>query len=221
MGDAVYDPPTHVGLIPDGLRRWSTLNGVDLTDAYLRGAHKVTDILVGLQRLGVRTVSVYNLSRANLSRRDDELEPVYAASVQFFRTLIPARFDPAVCSVRLHGDRTSLPQPYLDAARDAESAMTGTSFTINVLSAYDARDELRNAHVKARELGCDINDAFDIGDVDLVIRTSPEPLLSGFLPMQCQYAYLLFLETPLIELEVEQVDDLVANYRRSPQLRGK
>ncbi|GAB7066180.1 undecaprenyl diphosphate synthase family protein [Mycolicibacterium hodleri] len=217
----MYDPPSHVGLIPDGLRRWSRVNDVDLTDAYLRGAHKIVDVLVALQRLGVRTVSVYNLSRANLSRRDDELEPVFAASVQFFGTLLPARFDPAVCSVRLHGDRSALPEPYLAAARGAESALSGRGFTINVLAAYDARDELRNAHAKAGELGCDVNDAFDIGDVDLVIRTSPEPLLSGFLPMQCQYAHLQFLSTPLNDLEVEQVDDLVANYRRLPQLRGK
>jgi len=221
MGFTVYDVPSHVGLIPDGLRRWARLNGVDLADSYLKGAHKVVEVLATLQRLGVRTVSVYNLSGANLSRRDDELEAVYAASVQFFRTLIPAAFDPAVCDVRLHGDRTSLPKQYLDAARDAESTMNGRGFTINVLAAYDARDELRNAHVKARELGCDINDAFDIGDVDLVIRTTPEPLLSGFLPMQCQYAHLLFLTTPLNELDVGQVDDLVSDYRRLPQLHGK
>ena len=217
----MYDAPDHVGLIPDGLRRWSRLNDVDLADAYLRGAHKVVDVLAALQQLGVRTVSVYNLSRANLSRRDDELEAVFAASVQFFGTLIPARFDPAVCDVRLHGNLDLLPEQYREAARTTESAMNGDGFTINVLVAYDARDELRNAHAKARELGCDINDAFDIGDVDLVIRTTSEPLLSGFLPMQCQYAHLLFLTTPLNELEVEWVEDLVANYRRLPQLHGK
>ncbi|WP_198951944.1 undecaprenyl diphosphate synthase family protein [Mycobacterium sp. AT1] len=221
MRFTVYDVPSHVGLIPDGMRRWSRLNGVDLPDTYLRAAHKVVDVMATLQRLGVQTVSVYNLSRANLSRHDDELEAAYAASIHFFTTLIPARFDPAVCSVRLHGDRSSLPERYLEAASGAESAMSGRGFTINVLAAYDARDELRNAHVKARELGCDINDAFDIGDVDLVIRTSPEPLLSGFLPMQCQYAHLLFLTTPLIELKVEEIEHLVADYRGSPQLRGK
>ncbi|TQR85415.1 undecaprenyl diphosphate synthase family protein [Mycobacterium hodleri] len=210
-----------MGLIPDGMRRWAGANGATLTEAYLRGAEKVTEILVALQRNCVQTVTVYNLSGANLSRHVDELEAVYAASIHFFGTLIPARFDPAVCSVRLHGDRSSLPEHYLEAARGAESAMNGEGFRINVLAAYDARDELRNAHVKARELGCDINDAFDIGDVDLVIRTTPEPLLSGFLPMQCQYAQLLFLTTPLNELEVGQVDDLVADYRRAPQLRGK
>ena len=217
----VYDVPSHVGLIPDGMRRWSNLNGGDLTDTYLKGAEKVTAILVALQRLGVQTVSVYNLSRANLSRHDDELEAVYAASIHFLTTLIPARFDPAVCSVRLHGDRSSLPEHYLEAARGAESAMNGEGFRINLLAAYDAYDELRNAHVKAQELGCDINDAFEIQTVDMVIRTSPEQLLSGFLPMQCQYAHLLFLMTPLNDLEVEQVDDLVANYRRFPQLHGK
>ena len=187
----------------------------------MRGAHKVVDILVALQRLGVRTVTVYNLSRANLGRRDDELEAVYTASVRFFTTLIPERFDPAVCSVRLHGDRSLLPEPYLEAARGVESAFNGEGFRINILAAYDAYDELRNAHVKARELGCDINDAFAIGQVELVIRTSPEQLLSGFLPMQCQYAHLLFLTTPLIELTEGDIEHLVANYRRFPQLHGK
>jgi undecaprenyl diphosphate synthase len=216
----VYVVPGHVGLIPDGLRRWSNLNGVDLTDTYLKGAEKVTDILVTLQRLGVKTVSVYNLSRGNLLRRDDELEAVYAASIQFFSTMIPARFDPAVCSVRLHGDRSSLPERYLEAARGAESAMNGEGFTINILAAYDAYEEVQKAHVKAQELGCDINDAFDIGHVEMVIRTSPEQLLSGFLPMQCQYAHLLFLTTPLIEREDEQIEHIVTNYRRFPQLHG-
>ncbi|KAA0098820.1 di-trans,poly-cis-decaprenylcistransferase [Mycolicibacterium sp. P1-18] len=210
-----------MGLIPDGMRRWANLNGGDLTDAYVKGAHKVTDILVTLQRLGVRTVSVYNLSRANLSRRDEELDAVYAASEVFFTTLIPARFDPAVCTVRLHGDRKSLPAGYLAAAQGAETAFQGHGFTINVLAAYDAYDEVQNAHVRAQELGCDINDAFEIGHVEMVIRTSPEQLLSGFLPMQCQYAHLLFLTTPLNELETDQVEYLVANYRRFPQLHGK
>ena len=210
-----------MGLIPDGMRRWAGANGATLTEAYLRGAEKVTEILVALQRNSVETVTVYNLSRGNLARHDDELAAVYEASIHFLGTLIPAHFDPEVCSVRLHGDRNLLPEPYLVAAHGVEGTMSGNGFRINVLAAYDARDELRAAHIKARELGCDINDAFDIGDVDLVIRTTPEPLLSGFLPMQCQYASLLFLTTPLNELEVGQVDDLVANYRRLPQLHGK
>jgi undecaprenyl diphosphate synthase len=216
----VYVAPDHVGLIPDGLRRWSNLNGVDLTDTYLKGAEKVADILVTLRRLGVKTVSVYNLSRGNLSRRDDELEAVYAASIEFFTTMIPARFDPAACTVRLHGDRSSLPEHYLEAARGAESAMNGEGFTINILAAYDGYEEMQNAYVKAKELGCDIQDAYDIAHVEMVIRTSPEQLLSGFLPMQCQYAHLLFLKKPLIELEDDDINYIVANYRRFPQLHG-
>jgi undecaprenyl diphosphate synthase len=55
----VLDGPVHVGLIPDGLRRWADANGASLTDAYLRGAEKVTEILLALQRNDVQTVSVY------------------------------------------------------------------------------------------------------------------------------------------------------------------
>lgn len=215
------DQPAHVGLIPDGLRRWAQSHGVTLAEAYVRGAEKVAEILVALQRNHVQTVTVYNLSRANLARTDAELNAVYAATVYFFNTLIPAHFDPDVCSVRLHGDRGLLPQRYLAAADNIQQVMSGDEFRINILAAYDAADELRAAHSRAQREGCDINDALEIGNVDLVIRTTAEPLLSGFLPLQSQYAQLAFLTTPLNELNDQDIDDLLADYRRSPQLRGR
>lgn len=50
--------PAHVGLIPDGLRRWARANTASLADAYLRGSEKVTEILLALQRNEVQTASV-------------------------------------------------------------------------------------------------------------------------------------------------------------------
>ena len=213
--------PAHVGLIPDGLRRWAQVNDTTLTEAYLRGAHKVVEILLALQRNGVDTVSVYNLSRANLGRTGDELDAVYAASIQFFTDLIPAAFEPTLCAVRLHGDRAALPRPYLAAAEKLEATMGGSDFHINILAAYDAYDEVLTAAARARDEDCDIASALDIGTVDLVLRTTPEPLLSGFLPLQSQYAQLVFLDTPLNDLTMAQVDDLIADHRRFPQLRGR
>ena len=212
--------PAHVGLIPDGMRRWAKANDATLAEAYLRGAEKVADILVRLHQNGVRTVSVYNLSRANLARSDAELTPVFDASIHFLSTLIPARFDASTCSVRLHGDRSLLPEPYLAAVRDSEEAMRGNDFRINLLAAYDAGDELRAAHLRAQQEDCDIAAAFDISDVDMIIRTSPEQLLSGFLPIQSQYAMLFFLSTALNDLDEQDIDELIADYRRLPQLRG-
>ncbi len=219
MGD--QHQPAHVGVIPDGLRRWAKDHGATLTEAYLRGAEKVVEILVTLQRNHVQTVTVYNLSRANLGRTDPELDAVYAASLHFFTSLIPAHFDPAVCSVRLHGTRSLLPQQYRAAADDIEQSMRGERFRINVLAAYDAADELRAAYSRAQREGCDINDALEIGNVDLVIRTTAEPLLSGCLPLQSQYAQLVFLDTPLNDLNGQLIEDLLAASRRSPQLRGR
>ncbi|BBX04458.1 di-trans,poly-cis-decaprenylcistransferase [Mycolicibacterium moriokaense] len=213
--------PAHVGLIPDGLRRWAKSNDATLDDAYLRGAEKVTEILLALQGNGVRTVSVYNLSQANLGRQKAELDAVYAASLHFLTTLLPDHFDPAACRVRLHGNRDLLPHKYVAAAEDLEAAMTGSDFHINILSAYDASDELRAAHERARREGCDITAALEIGNIDLIIRTTPEQLLSGFLPLQSQYAQLVFLPTPLNDLTEQDIDDLIAAYRRFPKLRGR
>lgn len=217
----MHHGPTHVGLIPDGLRRWAGDNGTTLHDAYRRGAEKVTEILLALQQHQVQTVSVYNLSRANLGRTDVELDAVYQASVHFFTTLIPTNFDPGMCGVRIHGDRELLPDHYLAAVHDVEAAMTGADFRINILAAYDADHELRAAHLRAQQESCDITAAFEIGAVDMIIRTTPDPLLSGFLPMQSQYAKLNFLPTPLNDLTMQHIDDLVADYRRLPQLRGR
>jgi undecaprenyl diphosphate synthase len=210
-----------VGLIPDGLRRWADANDVTLVEAYRRGAEKVTDILLALQEHGVQIVSVYNLSRANLGRRDDELDAVFSASTYFLGTLIPANFERSACGVRIYGDLDLLPQEYAATARAAEQTMTGDGFRINVLAAYDAGDELRAAHRRAQQDGSDITAAFEIGDLDMVIRTTPEPLLSGFLPLQSQYAQLLFLTTPLNDLQRADIDDLIADFRRFPQRRGR
>lgn len=213
--------PAHVGLIPDGMRRWAEANGTTLVDSYWLGAENVVEVLLALQRNGVHMVSVYNISRANLARTSTELNAVYAASLHFFTNLLPAHFDPAETAVRLHGDRSLLPDDYVAAAAELESATTGSSFHINVLAAYDAMDELRAAHTRAQAEGCDISAAFDIPTVDLVIRTTAEPLLSGFLPLQCQYAELMFLTTPLNELTPHDVDNLIAAHRGFPQKRGR
>jgi len=212
--------PDHVGLIPDGLRRWARSHDTTLAEAYLRGAYKVVEILLALQRHGVRTVTVYNLSRANLSRTPEELDAVYQASLHFLTTLVPANFDATVCSLRLHGDRKALPDNYVVAAHDLEVTMTGARFRINLLAAYDAYDELRDAVGRCGE-NADIAESFEISAVDLVVRTTPEPLLSGFPPLQSQYAMLRFVPTPLNDLTVQDIDDLIAEYRALPQLRGR
>lgn len=212
--------PTHVGLIPDGMRRWADANGATFAESYRRGSEKVVEILLALRRNHVQTVSVYNLSRANLARPATQLEAVFDASVYFFSELLPAQFDANEYSVRLHGDRSLLPRPYVDAAEALEHVTDG-SFYINILAAYDAHDELRAAHLRAKQTGTDIAAAFAIPDVDLVIRTTAEPLLSGFLPFQSRYAELVFLDTPLNDLTTELIDEMIAEHRRFPQRRGR
>jgi undecaprenyl diphosphate synthase len=80
---------------------------------------------------------------------------------------------------------------------------------------------LQAAYERAHREGCCISAALDIPNVDMVIRTTPEPLLSGFLPVQSQYAQLNFLQTPLNDITEQDIDDLIASYRRFPQLRGR
>ena len=175
-GVSMGKEPAHVGLIPDGLRRWADAHGATLHEAYLRGAEKVAEILLALQQNDVQTVTVYNLSRANLARPDDQLDAVYAASLHFLTTLVPDNFDPTTCTFTLHGDRNLLPDKFVAAARDLESTMTGDDFRINLLAAYDAHDELHAAYLRAQR------DHSDIGDALTSERSTSS---SGPLPSHC------------------------------------
>ena len=98
--------------------------------------------------------------------------------------------------------------------------MTGPDFRINLLAAYDAEDELRSAYRRAQAQECDINDAFEIGRVDMVIRTTAEPCSAASCRTRastpsCSSGH------PLNDLDAGRVDKLVADYRLMPQLHGR
>jgi len=202
--------PEHVGLILDGNRRFARLAGLpDILDGHRRGAEKLEEVLTWCEELGIRMVSIWMLSTENLQRSPDEVAGLLGLIERKMRDV--AR-DPKTHAKRMRiraiGDLDLLPQKVREAIREAEEATKDHDhFFLNVAVGYGGRQEIMDAMrsflqdrfrqgLPPERILEDVTPdnlqkylyTYDLPDPDLIIRTSGEVRLSGFLLWQSAYS---------------------------------
>jgi short-chain Z-isoprenyl diphosphate synthase len=202
--------PKHVGVIVDGNRRWARAAGGTSETGHTAGAGKIVEFLGWCEEIDVEVVTLWLLSTDNLARPQRELDALLPIIEQLIETLADKsrwRVNP-VGAPDLLPDRTAAA---LKAA--AERTEDATGMTVNVAVGYGGRRELADAvrallHEHASR-GTTIEELAEILDVehiaehlytkgqpdpDLVIRTSGEQRLSGFLLWQSAHSEFYFCE---------------------------
>lgn len=189
--------PRHIGLIPDGTRRWSHANGLLLVEGYRLAMHRIAEFIQIAFDAGTESITIYLLSRQNLNRSPDDLDAVDQAEAYLLTDLLHPmstclEFDIVVC-----GDPESAP-PRLNWAIDAvSSGSRHRERTVYLLVAYDPFDEL------AVTGGQGIEGLWVDQPLDLVIRTSGERRISNFVPLQSGYAEFAFVMKHLNDMSRE------------------
>jgi short-chain Z-isoprenyl diphosphate synthase len=206
--------PTHVGLIIDGNRRYARERGLDdIADGHREGARRLDDVLQWCADIGVKIVTVWVLSPENVLREKDELEGLFAVIGEKMEDL--ARNQVIVRNrfkVRAFGKLDMLPADVQKAVRACETATGGFErHVLNIAIGYGGREEIVEAARKAlaekktrsiEELVESLsvediaNHLYTCGlpDPDLIIRTSGEIRLSGFLLWQSVYSEFYFCD---------------------------
>ena len=194
--------PHHVAVILDGNRRWASEAGLrDLGAGHRRGADKIDDLLDWCSDLGIGEVTLWALSGENLARQTGEL----AALLDVVAEKLDALVDHAArrpMRIRVFGRFDGFPARLLEAIERAEAATAPNGgLRLNIALGYSGRDELVDAcralvghlaargvsaaemaeHVSEESLAAHLYTA-GAPDPDLIIRTSGEVRLSGFLP---------------------------------------
>lgn len=204
--------PQHIAVMLDGNRRWADKkNGSKAKDGHVAGAQKIFDFLSWSDQLSVPVVTLYLLSTENLKKRDSqELEDL----LEILTALAKEMVQRGKWKLRLVGDRSSLPKEFLDSLEESEQATTNTKGSqVNLAIGYGGRQEITDAMrsiVKASiSEGADLEKLADSltpeliakhlytsdqPDPDLIIRTSGEQRLSGFLLWQSSNSELYFEE---------------------------
>ncbi|MHA2271392.1 MAG: polyprenyl diphosphate synthase [Candidatus Hodarchaeales archaeon] len=203
--------PHHIGIIMDGNRRFARKIGLASHLGHKFGAEKLRNVLRWCWELEVDIVTLFTFSGENFSRSDVEVSTIMDLAHEYFLKLAdePEIHDKEV-RIRAIGRRTRLPTNVQDAIRTAEEATSQyTKRTIQIAISYGGREEIIDAIRKIVEsshkgkLTSEVIDEKLVGsflytngtpDPDLVIRTSGEERLSGFMLWQTAYSELVFLD---------------------------
>jgi short-chain Z-isoprenyl diphosphate synthase len=203
--------PRHVGIILDGNRRWARASGADVAHGHRRGAAKISELLDWCTEAGVEVVTLWLLSTDNLSRPQAELSPL----LEIIEGVVGDLAQPQRSwQISVVGALDLLPPETAQLLKAASERTTGRSGpVVNVAIGYGGRREIADAvrsllHEHA-EAGTSIEELAEILDVDhiadhlytrgqpdpdLVIRTSGEQRLSGFLLWQSAHSEFYFCD---------------------------
>lgn len=205
--------PKHVAIMCDGNRRWAREAGfTDVSHGHRVGAKKIGEMVGWCQDTDVELVTVYLLSTENLGRESTELQLLFDIIVDVVKELAAPGLN---CRIRLVGHLDLLPHDVAERLRKgAEGTENNSGVAVNVAVGYGGRQEIVDA-VQAfvreeSEAGTEIDQLADRvtvesisghlytsgqPDPDLVIRTSGEQRLSGFLLWQAAYSEIWFTDT--------------------------
>lgn len=203
--------PRHVGVILDGNRRWAKSFGEAAAHGHQRGADKIEEFLGWSEELGIEVVTLWMLSTDNLARGADELDALLEIIEQAVCDLANSRR----WRLRVVGRLDLLPDDLAATLRRAQADTDDitSGLQVNVAIGYGGRHEIADA-VRAllRERAADgatldeIADTIDVEhiaehlytkgqpDPELVIRTSGEQRLGGFLLWQSAHSEFYFCE---------------------------
>jgi len=205
--------PRHIAVLCDGNRRWARDAGYeDVSYGYRMGAAKIAEMLRWCADAGIEMATVYLLSTENLQRDADEL----TCLIEIITEVVEQICAPANrWTVRTVGDLELLGEDTARRLRGAVDSTAGATgaFHVNVAVGYGGRQEIVDAvrALLSKELANgataeEIVDAVTVDgisenlytsgqpDPDLVIRTSGEQRLSGFLLWQSAYSEMWFTE---------------------------
>jgi short-chain Z-isoprenyl diphosphate synthase len=202
--------PGHIGVILDGNRRWAKLFGERASDGHAAGARKVTEFLGWCDDVGVRIVTLWMLSTDNLARPAAELDPL----LRIIETTVDDLAADGRWRVNPVGALDLLPERTAQVLKHtAERTSTSAGLTVNVAVGYGGRreitDAVRSLLAEHASRGTSIEELAEVLDVehiaehlytrgqpdpDLVLRTSGEQRLSGFLLWQSAHSEFYFCE---------------------------
>lgn len=196
--------PRCIGVIMDGNRRWARAHGKLSLEGHSAGYEKMKEFLGWAREAGILYIILYAFSSENWNRSPEEVSYLMKLLKRACIDEV-AYFKKENARIRIIGDRSRFSKDIADAIEHAEEQTKNcTGETLVLAVSYGGRDELVEAARKlcgkapaeiTKETFAENLWTNGIPDPDLIIRTSGEQRLSGFLLWQAAYSELFFTET--------------------------
>lgn len=201
--------PRHIGIIPDGNRRWAKLHGMEKQDGYAYGLEPGLKLLRLAGEKGIREITYYGFTADNCKRPAVQVRAFQRACVEAVELLAKEGAELLVI-----GDDTSgcFPKELLPYTQ--RTTVHGGGIRVNFLVNYGWQWDLSHIRIDGQPF------SRDISRVDLVIRWGGMRRLSGFLPIQSVYADFYVEEKLWPDFEEEDFYRALAWYDRQDVTLG-
>ena len=227
--------PKHIAIIMDGNRRWAKAQDKPANFGHKAGAKTLENIVRYANKIGLEYITVYAFSTENWKRTEDEVNALMML-LQNYLNEYSKRADSENIRVKILGDIAALsPNMQKSIINCMERTKNNTGITFSIALNYGGRDEIVKAvqniakQVKSEKIDIEnineetiSNNLYTIGlpDPDLVIRTSGEIRLSGFLTWQTVYSELLFIDKNWPDFTEEDLDNAIVEYQKRTRKFG-
>jgi tritrans,polycis-undecaprenyl-diphosphate synthase [geranylgeranyl-diphosphate specific] len=228
--------PSHIAIIPDGNRRWAKQHGKSLVEGYLAGIDRASNALEWSRDLNVKELTFWGLSTENLSRDKNEIKVLMHLFELKFREVVKRNeFHENGIRFRAFGNTSVLSegiQKYISSLE--ESTRDYSDYFVNLLLGYGGRQEILAAcnsaladyqagkikKVDEKTFSSYLYTA-NLADPDLIIRTSGEQRLSGFLPWQSAYSEFYFSKYLWPDFTKQEMGNAIEDYGERKRRFGR
>ncbi len=224
--------PKHIGIIMDGNRRWARERGLPTFEGHRRGYNKMKEVGEWCLARGIKILTVFAFSTENWQRSKEEVDYLMNL-LHFALTKELNEFNKRGVKLKIIGRREGLPEKVAEAIDEAEKVTSrNTAGLLQIALNYGGRTELVDAvkkivsqnvpPEKIDESAIERNlYTAGVPDPDLIIRTSGEQRLSGFLLWQSAYSELYFCQKYWPAFNEQDLDEALQWYTGRGRRFGK
>ena len=219
----------HLGIIADGNRRWAKANGLPKIEGHKKGIETIEELVRAAAEAKIPYLTFYVFSTENWDREEDE--------IKYLMGLVEARAMALAEKMAKNNIKLSILGPHdkinpklaslIEKAEKITENCDG--MTVGACFNYGGKQEIADAANIALETDGKITPETirkhlyrpELPDLDMVVRTSGEERLSGFMLWRAAYAELLFLDKYFPEMTGEDIKEIVKEYEKRNRRFGK
>ena len=219
----------HLGIIADGNRRWAKEHGLPTIEGHKKGLDAIETLVSAADDAGIKYVTFYVFSTENWGRSADEVG--YIMKLAEGRILKYAeKLAKNNARMLILGSRNRVSRSLASAIEKAEKTTRGcTGITVCFCFNYGGEQEIADAANLALENQQKITPESirahlyhpEVPDIDMVVRTSGEERISGFMLWRSSYAEFMFIKKYFPEMNEEDITEIVEVFKNRNRRFGK
>lgn len=223
----------HVGIIPDGNRRWAKKNNLSIEQGYEKGILKFAEFVKWSIELGINEITAWGMSYDNYKNRSPEVwNSIKNVLLKYYEkykdeNLFEKYPDLRDVNLKLYGFFDELNDEDKEKIDLINKQLNGNKYKVNILVLYNGRVEILNLvnkliNQKSHVTMDDIYEHLLIkSSPDLVIRTGGHVRTSGFMPIQTEYSEWFFLDKLWPEFTKEDYVKVLEEFKTRVRNFGK